>query len=453
VSSSGVRITNVAILGLPLLTVVVICFALLVVAAPRPYPGARLYGGPTDAQHLSFRVEAVERLRELEEPIAHRSVRLDAVFPDGQKRTWTGQLDGLGMAHVAFPVPARHANPLHVTVAFADGPARVLAIGRVALASRDWLRDVKTQGGWLRGLQTGQLRVDVAAGRGVFAVPFADPLLVRVRDERGQAVRADLHLEGEGISIEQPRGLALLHSDERGLAQTRIRPLEHAVALRVIAESKAGTRGDWYAVLPILPGALHAEVDAGRLRIESPVVRDVAYFALINEQGRLASGSVRLRADGRGGASGVVPLPPVVSAPCWAIVSSEADLDSPSAIGWSIVAKGTDLEPLFTRTVADRLLLDGVVQNWGSDRQRKLWARLLAGGFALLAAALLVALVILRVRAADVDIEERLHDLVQEPTSSAALRARHSRWALLVAVLCILMGFAGVALLAMHRIH
>jgi hypothetical protein len=442
-----------ALYVLPLVTVAVVCFALFVVGRPRAYAGARIYGGPTDdLRRISLRVEAVERLAELEGPIASRPLSVELQLSTGRALSWSGGVDGLGIAHVTLPLESPASGPLRVNVTFADQPALPLATGELELSHREWSKAAKQRGGWLDGRRSGRLVVDVAAGRGAMAVPFAAPVLIRVRDSRGPLAHAELSLAGEGLSIERPPPGASLRSDALGRAEALVRPLEHVVALRVSARLPNGEDGDWYATLPIVPGALHARLARGELWIESPIAREVAYFALTDRQTRLYGGSVRLQPDGHGGAAGSVKIPALGTAPLWAVVSSEAALDSPSAVGWPLEDVRATQEPRKTWTVPDRMLFDGLVQGHARDTERKARARLLAGGFSAGAAVLMALLLLASVRMADADIATRLRELEQLPEFGVKVLLPRG-WALLVAAVCIALGCAVVALVAMQRIQ
>ena len=70
-------------LALPLVTVLVVAFALLVAGVPRKVAGARVYGGPTDGVSvLSLRVESVTRDGESESPAWSGPLRVRAT-PQG----------------------------------------------------------------------------------------------------------------------------------------------------------------------------------------------------------------------------------------------------------------------------------------------------------------------------------------------------------------------------------
>src|SRR3954471_6985523 len=66
-------------LALPVLTVLVVSYALLVAGVPRKLRGARVYGGPSEgASTLSLRVESVEREGERESGFWNGPLRVHA---------------------------------------------------------------------------------------------------------------------------------------------------------------------------------------------------------------------------------------------------------------------------------------------------------------------------------------------------------------------------------------
>jgi hypothetical protein len=228
----------------------------------------------------------------------------------------------------------------------------------------------------------------------VFAVPFADPVLIEVRDDKGPAAGASVTLSFEGAS--EPAGELQRVSDARGLVRVTLRPAEHVVSLKVKARL-GEQRGSWYSTLPVVPGAMHASLTGRTLALRSPVLREAAFFSVVDERRRLVGGHVALEADGRGGAAREVQLPPGLPHQVWAVVSSEADMDAPAAVGWPLSPE----EPLSTFDAKDVLVLDGLPAAFERSRQTPRRARLLAGAFALLALGLAVVLLVRQVRAAD----------------------------------------------------
>jgi hypothetical protein len=452
VSDGPKRWISSGLYALPLVTVGVVCFALYVVAAPRPYPGARVYGGATlGVEQVSFRVEVVERLEELEAPLVARPIRVEAELGAGPPAVWRGRLDALGMAHPYFRVRAPSTRPARIRVTFDDSAQPALADGQVALDAPSWTKQARELGGWLNGRRSGSLHIDVAAAEGVFAIPFAGPVMLRVTRGEQPVPGVALHVEGDGLVVVRPRAGQTETTDDGGRALAAVSPLEHVASLRVVAEARSGERGTWYATLPILPGALHASLEQNRLRVASPIARDVAFFMLSDGRARLLSGSVPLAPDGRGGAVGSVDLPIARTRPLWAIVSSEAPLNSPGAVGWPLAADAAH-EPPHTWTVADALLLDGLMQGFAHDQRRKAHARQLAGGFSAGAALLIVLLLIGRVQSEDARLATHLAALLPDDAASQQLVRPRKAWALAVAAVCIALGFMVVALVAMYRI-
>src|SRR5262245_11629951 len=120
------------LLALPVVTVAVVALALLTAAAPRPFRCARVWGGPTDGERLSLRVEVVDvvesRGEVMERPVPNekasisvRAGRFEAARPLA--------LDVEGVAEVAFDTPAT-TGPF---VAGVSQQGIVLALGRIAL--------------------------------------------------------------------------------------------------------------------------------------------------------------------------------------------------------------------------------------------------------------------------------------------------------------------------------
>jgi hypothetical protein len=275
-------------------------------------------------------------------------------------------------------------------------------------------------------------------------VPFADPLLVEVRDSKGPVVGAELSLRPEGGKISSPDEPVL--TDERGRARVLFSPSEHHPTLS-IEVSAGGRRGRWNSTLPVVAGAMHARLSGSGLLLRSPVVRERAYFSIVSDGGRLLGGSVRLSPDDRGGARLVVPLSQDLTGPLWAVVSSEPDLRAPATVGWPLRLPADEAR---TFDAYDRLLLDGAPAGYARNQRVYRQARWLAGGYAALALALVVVLLLRRVRGAD----ERLarHLKREGPPGERPLAAQRVGFALVVAVLCVSLGFVLVLLLALYRI-
>jgi hypothetical protein len=230
-----------------------------------------------------------------------------------------------------------------------------------------------------------------------------------------------------------------------------IRPLEHAISVRVSASADA-REGQWYGALPVVPGALHASIEHTRLSVRSPIVRSHAYVSLVSERERLGGVIVPLVADALGGAAGGVELDHDLlgrlrSTRSWLVASSESDKRSPGVVGWPFTPASASAEqlPVQTFDVADQLLLDGTLQALAREQTRRTEQRQLAAG---LLAALGVALAVLfwhevrgrrRVRSGEPDTDSVLpgpHELGLIQSRSAVLA---------LALLCIALGMAALA--------
>src|SRR5690606_19383539 len=128
---------------------------------------------------------------------------------------------------------------------------------------------------------------------------------------------------------------------------------EHVVSLELRATSDAAA-GSWFSTLPVVPGAMQAEVDGGRLEVQSPIERDSAWYTWVSASERLGGGKLVL-APAPFGAAGGVPLPfEALEAATWVVISSEPDARSPSAVGWPLGRRTTTFD------VAEANVLDGV---------------------------------------------------------------------------------------------
>lgn len=442
--------SRIALYSLPVITVAVVAFALFVVGAPEPYAGARIYGGPTEgATRLSWRIALVRWEDGIQSPAHRARLAVEARLADGRRVSWTGHPDAEGMVGMNVAVPGAPVHgPVDVEVS-APGDRMPLARGRVELGARDWRKHEREDGGWIKGLETGDLLVRAAPARGVFAVPFSDPLWIEVRGPHGPIAHAKLSLRPEGLAVHAPDPL---ETDDDGRAQILVAPREFNVALRISATAPDSSHGEWYSTLPVVVGAMHARLDGKRLLVSSPIERDRAYFGLLTPGERLAGAPVSLSADGHGGASAEVALPPLPPGPLWAVVSSEPELSSESTVGWPLRVRLAERDPPKDRVVPDRLLLDGLVDATRRDQARRRRARLLAGLFSAFAALLVGVLLVLRVRKSQTALAEHLARSADESEHTEHIQARGTGWVLLVAVLCLALGFLVVALVAMYRI-
>ncbi len=456
---------RIALYLVPVLTVAFAAFALLVVGGARPIVGASLYGGPTQgAKVLSWRLEVSQELGAVRSPLGLGAVAVEVDLGEGRRASWQGPVDERGDAFVAIQVPgAPVTGPVEVTVS-TPAFAHDLARGRIELEKDDWIDRAQWRGGWIKGRQTGRLRVDVAAARGMLAVPFADPLLVQVRDGGTVVPEARLELQPEGLEVLPPRRGKEHRTGHQGRAMVRVAPNEHVCALRVTAHARDGRKGEWYSTVPVLPGALHASWRKPGLVVRSPVPRDRAYYALVNERQRWAGGSIALSPDSEGGATGLVDLAALPDQPLWAMVGGDADLLPNSAVGWPLepwtdraepLAESALAQPLRSLVVPDQQLLDGLVNARKLDERRRRRARGLTAAYVGLALALVALLIARRARESQSRLEEHLARNADgiEGAERIASPRQAAWWTLLVALLCVGLGFLMIMVLVMYRAY
>jgi hypothetical protein len=324
---------------------------------PRRVEFARVLGGPTRAgasNGVLVGVWALEQQRP--SPVAGLSLRF---VLEGEEIA-RGVTDASGHLETTLRLGPSPTVPRLRIERASDGA--VLAQGELAFDVERWRASARREGGWLPGSTRGELALQVAVVDGVLAVPFDGTLIARVLDGADEAapplIGAELELTLAGA---ERTSATLPPSDARGV-EIGLRPLEHSVSARLIARA-GGRRGEWYGVLPVLPGALTARLDGERLSVSSPIVRARAFVSLISEHERLGGAIVELDAAPDGTASGGFDLSAQLRArierePIWAVVSSEDDKRSPAVVGWPLGAARARL-PSTTLALADQVLLDG----------------------------------------------------------------------------------------------
>jgi hypothetical protein len=404
------------LLILPAVAVGIVLWAVLAGGGARPVLGIQVLGGPSRAgASLSVLLRAVQSDGTRATPVPALDVRV-RVRNAGEERFWTGVTDATGHAEMWLDLKAPSSDPsLRVTAA---STGDVLGEGMLVLDAASWQSGVRRQGGWLPGRAQGALLLRVVLGEGALAVPFAGDVWVQVLGEPGSTspsssgsasargataiAGARLDVELEGAELVVPTLSAPPISDARGLVRLTLRPLEHAVALRLRATAPLGT-GSWYGALPVVPGALHASLEGGRVSIRSPIERDVAYVSVVTESERLAGAILPLTATGDGAATGLFELPPLIRArierqPSWAVVSSEDDKRSPAVVGWPLAVEDAALLGPTTFDAPDRVLIDGVKQALANDEALRSSRRSSAAQLLLGVGAALVVLLLREIR-------------------------------------------------------
>jgi len=433
---------------LPALSVAVVGGVLLGPGRTTKVIGARIRGGPTaGASAFSCRVEVLERLDGLERPLRATPITVETTI-GALKQVSRGVLDDEGALAIAQgPTPQPIAGPVHVGLWLADRPEPIVDT-TVSATEAEWHAGAKHRGGWVTGKPASDGTViRAAAARGVFAVPYADPLWVSVSRGNAPVPAAGVHVTADGADVATDHAV----TDANGRAVFSLRPREHSVAVTIVTTGSDDARLD--VSLSVVPGALHATFSAGAVLVESPILRDRAYVALVDDQERIASGTVWLAPDSsdpNGASRGVFSarLPP--AGPLWAVVSSEPDFHSASLVGWPLRASA---EPALTFDVADVLLFDGVDAAVRREASRARRVRMYGGLFAVLALALSAALLGQRAARSHRRFESELDPLLDDHDATRRVVASGggSAWVVVTALLCIALGAVLVFVLATYR--
>lgn len=433
-----------ALYALPVATVAVIALVLVSAGSARPLRVARVWGGPTTAERVSVRAEVFDLLEDRgavhETPATAGDVSLTLRAP-GFDAVRRAALDAEGGAELVFEPPLT-ARPLELVVTQAGAD---IARGRVELSAVPWARAARRRGGWV-ATRAGDFEVRVAPERGALAVPFEERLAFGVT--RGGDPVSALHVRASATGARLTP--AEVTTDPTGRAWFALAPEEHAVTVAFeLADAAGGTRASF--ALPIVPGAMRAREDAGSLLIESPVPRDVAYFALVTQDERLFGGRVTLAPDPSGRSVARVPLPALGPAEHYAVVSSEPDLRSSAAVGWPL-EPAADGEPERTFDAVEALLLDGRPRALAREARRRARLRWVIGAFSAAALAIELLLLVAFTRTSDRELDAHLAGAGMNAEDARRLAPKRSP-AVIVALLAVALGFLVVALIGVLRIE
>jgi hypothetical protein len=420
-------------LAVPVVTVLVVAYALFIGGAPRKILGDRIYGGPTEGADAPWlRVESVARDGERESPGWSGTLVMNARANGASRSIQTAPLGAAGVAdfELRFNVPIHGLVSLDALVTGADNTR-----GEFSLTPERWAARARRRGGWIRGRETNGIVISIAPERGAFVVGASDPLLIRVERAGSAVPNAQLTLKAEGARLESAREL---RSDARGRARVSFEALELNPTLSVEARTEDGQLGLIDSGVPVVPGGLHGTATATGIRVESATPRTQAFFSVVTNRARIAGGVLALTPDGHGGslAEADLHLSAPLPSPSWLVVSTEVDENSAAAIGWPL--QGGE-EPAQTFDVPEVLLLDGLPTAFTREQARLSRVRWLTAAFIASAFLLSVALLVLRVRAADRDIARHLRLGLEDETAERV--APRTLWPLVVALLAIALGF------------
>ena len=428
-------------LAVPVVTVLVVTYALLVAGVPRPVVGARVYGGPTEgATACVLRVEVVSRAGESESPFWRGPLVVQARVAGVPALSVSVLNATQGVAEVVLSF----ARPVHglLNLELRDASGALLASGDTWLDAARWATRARRRGGWIRGRADGALVVSVAPERGTFVVGSPDTLAIRVEHAGSAVPGAELTVSADGARL---NGTQALRTDARGRAVLSLEATELNPTVRVEARANTGESGLIDTALPVVPGGFHGQLSATGVMVQSAAPRAQAYFSVVSDRGRVAGGVLALASNGRGGSVGSAALP-ALPHPAWLVVSSDVDENSAAAIGWPL---DVGAEPAQTFDAPLVLLLDGLPAAFAREQARRSRVRWLSAAFIAVAFALSVVLLVVRVRAADRNISQHLREGL-DPELVARVAPRRLL-GLFAAVLTVALGFIALGLIALAR--
>lgn len=384
------------LLAIPSVAMTVVGFALFGPGSIRPFDGAQIWGGPTAGlRKLSLRVAVVERMRGVDSMHDLGGLVIRARAAEGSEQVVRCRTRADATCDVELDFGREIQGGVLATVT-TENELETLVTGEITGAS--------VWGGALRparllGQSSGELQIALYARRGIFAAPFRDELVAEVTRGGAPVSGASLTIRAVAADLDGalPDGSVRIVADAAGRARLGIKPLTHNLEVNVAAEAPGGVAGGFDGVLPVVPGAMWLDptpVTEGRLRVVSPVPREIAYATLATPSARLWGGIVPLSADAQGFAQGEIAWPSVdrdAQGPFWLTLSSDPRGSGAGTVGWPLTRPGNaDKEPLARdeRTFRDKLLLDGMPAAEQRDVARRRRARTLSA-IALGAAAVL----------------------------------------------------------------
>lgn len=431
----------------PLSAVLVVVLG-VVSGGERPTRSARVYGGPTQGQtELALRVELGERDRVAEVPLTDTPLRVVAIQGGQQVASSTARSDELGMAEIVMQLPRASdaAFELWVEPSASVGEPAFFAKGLVLGSLSAFRASAGRRGGFESGRHAGDIELAVAPARGVLVTAQAsldDELLIRAQRAGAAVDGARLEVELEGAEPSR----AELKTDGQGLARLRLRPRDAKVRVAVKAFAAGVGDGTLAVQLGVVQGAIRASRIGQQLRLESSGAASLAFVSFFDENRRYTGVQVPLAPAPDGRLVGEVAWPAQLPAwPLWVVTSSEPDLASPAAVGWSMAPE----VPARTFDARELLLLDGASSARIREERRARRVRWVTAGYAALALGLTLWLFVRRVREAEQRIERHLAHSGLDDARLGVAPAGKARTVLAAA--CIGLGFLVLALLALLK--
>ena len=407
---NGSMRARTVLLAVPSMAMAVVGLAMFGPGAVQAFDGARIRGGPVSGpQRLAWRITVLQRFRSIDStrnigPLIVRA-RDDAPLAVAQHLSREAvarcETNQDGICEVALDFDAPVVGPVHAVVT-AERGGIVLAKG-----------EAQNPAGWgqsrghpaqLQGSKDGDFDVEVFAVRGVFAAPFPSELRVVARDADPNLSDAIVKIRANGAdievssprssrpssdiprygwtsdardgtsdrsSVETPAAIGVQGMGRYAEATFDVTAYTHAVDVDVDVIAK-NRKASWHGILPVVPGAIWVDPDAERhdkLRVVSPVPRDLVYATIADEHVRYWGGAIALVRDAHGFAVGEIDWP--VHTAGWVTVSSDPLASGAGTVGWPI--SHWDERPF-----PDQLLLDGMPAAEKRDQERRYHARVLA---------------------------------------------------------------------------
>ncbi|HKY37714.1 MAG TPA: hypothetical protein VJN18_17350 [Polyangiaceae bacterium] len=434
--------------AVPLSAVLIVLLG-VVSGGARPFRSARVYGGPTQGlTELSLRIEVGERDRIAEVPVPGAALSVVAIEGGQRVATARAKTDSLGITEIALRLPRPRESALELWVDYASEVAAPLAKGLV-LGSREAFRaKASRRGGFQRGRYTGELELSVAPAHGVLVTAqgaLDDELLIRAERAGGPVIDARIGIKLEGAEPAETQ----VRTDAAGLARLKLRPNAATVRVALDAVAEGIGAGTLAARLNVVQGAIRVTRRGEALSIESGGAATLAYLGFFDESRRYLGLRVPMTPAPDGRLVAELPWPAALTAqPLWVVASSQADLASPSAVGWPT----TPTDELAPRTFDARelLLLDGAPAAALREAKRERRVRLVTVGYAAMALLFTLLLFVKRVRDADAEIGQHLSRAgVDDDAAPSIVPA--SRGRVVLAAACIGLGFLVLALLALFK--
>jgi hypothetical protein len=374
------------LLAVPSVAMAVVGLAMFGPGAVQPFEAARIRGGPSvGLRRLSWRIAVLQRYRGVDSTQNAGTIVVRAWHAAASEAVARCRTASDGSCDVTLEFAADVAGPVEAAIT-AEVSGAVLAAGSVDVNAANWGR-APGHPARLAGQTRGNLAVDVAARRGVFAAPFRDDLVVTVRDGEKPLPDARVALRTEaadlaGAPTTDAESRLTLTTSEDGQVTFGIAPRIHTVDVD-IEVTAPGRSASWNGLLPVVPGAIWLDpmsLALGALRVIAPVPLPVAYVTFATPNARLWGGAIPLEThDTRGFTVGHIDWPPGVprpssDAPQWITLSSDPLQTGAGTVGWPVVRHAIGDE----RPFRDQLLLDGMPAAEKRDEDRRHRARALS---------------------------------------------------------------------------